>query len=132
MKSEQAAFGERLRAALKESGQSASPTELARLLARFGGTPVSAQAISGWLTGKSVPRQRNLRALARMLKVDQIALQYGDESGRKVREKSPVRKIDVLDQLAIDALLALPVTQRRLVRELIDQLAGAHAEPGKR
>ena len=52
MKSEQAAFGERFRAALKAQGQSESPKEIADLLPRYGGTPVSAQAVSGWLTGK--------------------------------------------------------------------------------
>ena len=47
MKTEQDAFSERLRAALRQAGMSESPAELVRLLARFGGEPVSQQAISG-------------------------------------------------------------------------------------
>lgn len=130
MKSEQAAFGERLRAALKQAGASESPAELVKLLARFGGTPVSPQAVSGWLNGKSLPRQRNLRALAKMLRVDPVALQYGEESGRKVREKAQAWRIGAPDQLAIDTFLALPASQRKLVRELIDELAGGRRARG--
>jgi transcriptional regulator with XRE-family HTH domain len=127
MKSEQAAFGERFRAALKAQGQSESPKEIADLLPRYGGTPVSAQAVSGWLTGKSVPRQANLRALAKMLRMDPHALQYGDTAGRHVREPPKAWKIAAADQLAIDAFLALPSQQRKAIRELIGPFAGASA-----
>lgn len=123
MKSEQAAFGERLRGALKSAGLGESPAELVKLLARFGGTPVSAQAISGWLNGKSLPRQKNLRALAKMLKMDPVALQYGNEGGRKTRDNLHVWKINALDQLVIDTFLALPITKRQLIRELINAVA---------
>lgn len=123
MKSEQAAFGERLRSALKSAGLGESPAELVKLLARFDGTPVSAQAISGWLNGKSLPRQKNLRALAKMLRMDPVALQYGNEGGRKARDNLPVWKINALDQLVIDTFLALPITKRQLIRELINAVA---------
>ena len=123
MKSEQAAFGERFRAALKAQGQSESPKEIADLLPRYGGTPVSAQAVSGWLTGKSLPRQANLRALAKMLRMDMQALQYGDASGRHVAEPGKAWKIAAADQLAIDAFLALPAAQRKAIRELIASLS---------
>lgn len=123
MKSEQAAFGERFRGALKAQGQSESPKEIADLLPRYGGTAVSAQAVSGWLTGKSLPRQANLRALARMLRMDPHALQYGDASGRHVQEPGKAWKITAADQLAIDAFLSLPNPQRKAIRDLIATLA---------
>lgn len=123
MKSEQAAFGERFRAALKAQGQSESPSEIADLLPRYGGMPVSAQAVSGWLTGKSVPRQANLRALAKMLRMDPHALQYGDSAGRSIREPDKAWKIAAADQLAIDAFLALSNPQRKAIRELIATMA---------
>ena len=125
MKSEQAAFGERFRAALKAQGQSESPKEIADLLPRYGGTSVSAQAVSGWLTGKSLPRQANLLALAKMLRMDPQALQYGRAAGQQVRESGKGWKIAAADQLAIDAFLSLPAPQRRLVRELVAALAAA-------
>jgi transcriptional regulator with XRE-family HTH domain len=123
MKSEQAAFGERFRAALKAQGQSESPKEIADLLPRYGGTPVSAQAVSGWLTGKSLPRQANMRALAKMLRMDAHALQYGDAPGRNVREPGKTWKVAAADQLAIDAFLSLPNAQRKAIRDLIAILA---------
>ena len=125
MKSEQAAFGERFRAALKAQGQSESPKEIADLLPRYGGTPVSAQAVSGWLTGKSVPRQANVRALAKMLRMDAHALQYGDANDRHVREPAKGWKIAAADQLAIDAFLSLPNAQRKAIRDLIATLAAS-------
>lgn len=123
MKSEQAAFGERLRAALRQAGVSESPAELVKLLARYGGDSVTQQAVSGWLNGKSLPRQKNLRALAKMLRMAPMELQYGEEGGRKVREAQKAWKIGAHDQLAIDTFLTLPAPQRKLVRELIDELA---------
>lgn len=122
MKTEQNAFSERLRAALRQAGMSESPSELVKLLARFGGEPVSQQAISGWLNGRAMPRQANLRALAKMLSIEPQQLQYGDH-GRKVREQRGEYRINPHDQLAIDAFLKLTGTQRKLVRSLIDELA---------
>jgi transcriptional regulator with XRE-family HTH domain len=123
MKSEQALFSERLRAALKSAGFAESPSEIARLLPRFGGDAATPQAISCWLHGKSMPRQRSLRALAKMLRCDPTTLQYGtDASGRRVREQAVEFRASALDQHAMDAFLMLPARKRKLVRELIDQL----------
>ncbi len=122
MKTEQDAFSERLRAALRQAGMSESPAELVKLLARFGGEPVSQQAISGWLNGRAMPRQANLRALAKMLSMEPQQLQYGD-FGRKVREARGEYRINPHDQLAIDAFLKLTGGQRKLIRSLIDELA---------
>lgn len=132
MKSEQAAFGERLRAALRREGLAESASELAGLLTRHGGAPVAPQAISGWLNGKSIPRQANLRALARLLRMEPQELQFGGD--RKVQETRQDWRAGTprgaLDQHAIEAFLALPPAQRKLVRELIDQLAQGGAKKG--
>ena len=124
MKDEQKAFGTRLKTALRQAGLSESPAELIKLLARHGGVPVSPQAISGWLNGKSLPRQANMRALAKLLRVEPHQLQYGHPDGRKVREtKGAWVTSNVLDQHAIDKFLAMSATHRKLVRQLIDELA---------
>ena len=128
MKSEQVAFGERLRESLVAAGLEPSPAELARLLARHGGPPVSTQAISGWLTGKSVPRQGSLRILAKLLKLDPMTLQYGRESGRHLREPAQEWKIGAKDQLTIDAYLSLPLGKRELIRSLVDALADSSGD----
>jgi len=124
MKSEQALFGERLRAALRASGYAESATEIAKMLGRFDGDPATPQAISRWLHGKSMPRQRNIKALARMLRIEPTALQYGGtESARRVREPRPEYRISAQDQHAMDAYVVLPAKKRKLVREIIDVLS---------
>ncbi len=128
MKTEQDAFSERLRAALRQAGMSESPAELVRLLARFGGEPVSQQAISGWLNGRAMPRQANLRALAKMLSLEPQQLQFGDD--KRVRENRSEWRMNPHDQLAIETFLKLPATQRKLVRSLIEELA-KHNAPAK-
>ena len=76
---------------------------------------------------KSVPRQANLVALAKMLRIDPRALQYGDPDGRNIREHGKAWKVTAADQLAIDAFLALPSAQRKAIRDLIATLANARA-----
>ncbi len=128
MKNEQEAFSQRLRTALQRAGMSESPSELVKLLARFGGEPVSQQAVSGWLNGRAMPRQSNLRALAKMLSIEPQALQFGDD--RRIRESRGEWKMNPHDQLAIEAFLGLAAGQRKLVRSLIEELA-KHREPAK-
>jgi transcriptional regulator with XRE-family HTH domain len=125
MKTEQDAFSDRLRAALRQAGMSESPAELVRLLARFGGEPVSQQAVSGWLNGRAMPRQGNMRALAKMLSIEPQQLQFGDD--KRVRENRGEWRLNPHDQLAIEAFLKLPASQRKLVRSLIDELGKQHA-----
>lgn len=123
MKSEQTAFGARLKTALRQAGLSESPAELIKLLARHGGVPVSPQAISGWLNGKSLPRQANMRALAALLRVEPHQLQFGNAEGKRVKEtKGAWVTGNALDQHAIDKFLAMPEARRKLVRQLIDEL----------
>lgn len=122
MKSEQALFGERLRNAVKAAGYAQSPSELARLLTRHGGDPTTPQAISRWLHGKSMPRQRNLKALAQLLRIEPTALQYGTDTTSRVRESRTEFRISAPDQHAIDAFIVLPPKARKLVRELIEHL----------
>jgi hypothetical protein len=123
MKNEQIAFGERLRAALQRARLVESPSELVRLLARFGGEPVSPQAVSGWLKGRTMPRQANLRALAKLLSMEPQQLQYGEDNSRRTREPRQEFKLAPLDQLALETFLSLPAAQRKLIRGLIDELA---------
>jgi hypothetical protein len=131
MKSEQALFGERLRVAIKSAGFAESGSEIARLLPRFGGDAATPQAVSSWLHGKSIPRQRSLRALAKMLRVDVTTLQFGAEpTGRRVREPAAAFGVNALDQHAVDAFLMLPARKRKLIRELIEQLSESSQKDG--
>ena len=81
MKDEKAEFSARLRAALQAANIEASASVLEkRFNSRYRGTPVSSQAISQWLHGKSMPRQDKLRVLAAIVGLDPHVLQYGSRN----------------------------------------------------
>ena len=67
-----------------------------------------------------MPRQANLRALAKMLAMEPQQLQYGDDDKRG-REDRTEGGLDPRDRLAIEAYLQLPPAQRRLLRQVIDE-----------
>jgi hypothetical protein len=127
MKDEKAEFAARLRAALKEARIEASPVVLEkRFNSRYEGAPVTSQAISGWLNGKSIPRQDKLRVLAAMLGVDAYALQYGGEGGSRPRVGEVAGAWEGLspaERAMVDAYITLAPPQRKLVRELVAALA---------
>ena len=126
MDKEKAAFAARLRGALEARGIGASPAVLEkRFNSRYGGAAVTAQAISGWLNGRAMPRQGNMRALARMLSMEPQQLQFG--SDKHVRETRGEWRMNPHDQRAIETFLRLPASQRKLVRSLIEELSKQHA-----
>lgn len=126
MKSEQVEFGERLRRALRDAGIGEGATELANLVSKHGGGAVTTQAAHAWIRGHSMPRRRNLLALAKALKVEP-ALLYGEgqKADRRVADVRNTWKASAHDEHAIDAFLALSPDRRKLVRELIGFLAAS-------
>ena len=131
MKTEQAAFAERLHKLLAKKRFEASPAELAGLLARHG-TSVAPQTISGWLNGTFMPRLGNQRALAALLEVDLRALQVDGNPADGVKEPRSgwTAVMEGKDALAFREFATLPAAQRRLVRELITALASAVERKG--
>lgn len=96
-----------------------------RFNSRYTGAPVTAQAISGWLTGRYMPKQDKIRVLAALVGLDPHVLQYGEGKGR-VAEPRPEwpAGIGTRDRRVIDAFLALPPRRRELVGELVAALQG--------
>ena len=125
MKDEKAEFAARLRAALQAANiePSAAVVEK-RFNSRYGGAPVTAQAISQWLNGKVIPRQDKIRVLAALVGVDPHVLQYGGRSRVGEGRAEWVEGMAAQDRAMIDAFLHLPPAQRKLVRELVAVLAG--------
>ena len=124
MKDEKAEFAKRLRSALKAVDIEASAAVLERRFnSRYEGTPVTAQAISQWLNGRVMPRQDKIRVLAGIVGLQPEVLQYGGapKTGEG-RQEWPVG-LAQQDRVMIDGYLTLPVTQRKLVRELVSALA---------
>ena len=72
------AFAQRLRQALEQAGQPASPTTLAHEFnLRYWGRSISIHAARNWLLGVSLPRHDKLRVLADWLHVSPDELRYG-------------------------------------------------------
>lgn len=128
MKEEQAQFAARLRAALRQAGIEESAVALMkRFNSRYDGASVTSQAVSGWLLGKSMPRQDKLRALADLLDVDLVYLQTGEERSRRLREEPPSwpEAVSAEERATIQAFLSLPAARRQLVARLVEALADA-------
>lgn len=125
MDKEKADFARRLRAALHEAGIEASASVLEkRFNSRYEGAPVTAQAISGWLSGRYLPKQDKIRVLAAIVGMDPHVLQYGGKP--RVGEGKPIwEAIPAPDRAMVDAFLSLPAPKRKLVRELVAMLAAA-------
>lgn len=122
MKDEKTEFSVRLRVALKEARVEASAAVLEkRFNSRYAGAAVTAQAISGWLNGKAIPRQDKIRVLAAIVGMDPHELQYGGKP-RVGEGRLPWEAMTAPERAMIDAYLSLPASQRKLVRELVAAL----------
>ena len=124
MDKEKAEFAKRLRAALQDAGIEVSAAVIEpRFNSRYDGTPVSPQAISGWLAGRYLPKQDKIRVLAEMVGLDPQFLQYGSGKGRVSEHKQQwPTGVSAREKQVIDAFLALPPKRRELVGELVEAL----------
>ncbi|RZA13829.1 MAG: transcriptional regulator [Lysobacteraceae bacterium] len=131
MDKEKAAFAKRLRDALDARGIEASPAVLEkRFNSRYGGSAVTAQAISGWLNGKAIPKQDKLRVLAGILGLEPHELQFGGRAAVGEGKADWSQSLGGPDRAMLDAYLSLPTTQRKLVRDLVASLARAYEIAG--
>jgi hypothetical protein len=122
------AFSERLRKAMLAAGHEARPAILEREFNdRYWGRSIAFQTASGWLRGVSIPTQDKLVVLAEWLKVEPHVLRYGDKAARGVRvqEKKQLwpESVGAVDRATVEAFLALPAVQRKVVRDVIMTVA---------
>lgn len=126
MDKEKVAFAARLRGALEAKGIEASPVVVEkRFNSRYEGAAVTQQAISGWLNGKSIPKQDKLRVLAALVGMEPYELQYGGKPRVGEGKLNWAEGMATQDRLMVDTFLHLPSPQRKLVRDLIAMLAAA-------
>ena len=119
---EKTEFAQRLRKAMLAAGYPDRPAVLEREFnSRYWGRSVTFQAVSRWLGGKSIPSQDKLQVIAQWLKVEPQALRFGDQAVSAIREQRAKWQDPGFyqEREAIDAFLALPVEQRKVVREVI-------------
>lgn len=123
MDKEKAAFAKRLREALEARGIEASAAVVEkRFNSRYDGAAVTAQAISGWLNGKSIPKQDKLRVLAAMVGMAPHELQYGGKPAVGEARADWTQALGAPERGMLDAYASLPLAQRKLVRELVAAL----------
>lgn len=124
MKIDKKGFADRLRAALRHEGMDMGASELKRLL-ELQGVVVSAPAVSNWLNGKHRPRPAHMEALAKIAGVEPQELEYKSTPAKGVRDVNTAWPDHVrgVDRLAFEAYLTLSGDKRKLVRELIAELA---------
>ena len=126
MKEERQAFSRRLADAMRDAGYEPRPSVLFRLFnSRYPGESVSFQSVSRWLNARSIPEQDKLQVLAALFGIEPHRLRFGmGQASRHAADPhtawqpQPTQQ----DRETFDAYLALPPTQRKLVRELIAAL----------
>lgn len=125
---EKARFAERLRAAMQAAGYEIRPVVLEREFnLRYWGRPVSFQAVRRWLRGDSIPEQDKLQVLAEWLQLEPQALRFGEEAAQRI-QVTRNRWDSVIsgeEREVLQAYLDLPVTQRKIIREVILTFAKA-------
>jgi hypothetical protein len=84
------------------------------------------KAISGWLNGKTMPKQDKLRVLAAIVGLAPHELQFGEGKPRIGEVKAHwAEAMGPQDLAMIDGYASLPAVQRKLVRDLVAALAVA-------
>ena len=130
MESAKNLFADRLRDAMKAAGYEAKPAVLEREFnTRYWGKPMTLHGVRRWLRGETLPTHEKLLVLAEWLAVSPQQLNYGDEVQRKVQERRARwdSGIGYHDRDIFEAFLKLPVSQRKVIREVILTFAKAHA-----
>lgn len=101
---EKQGFSKRLKEAMRRARLDADgATRIAREFnLRYHGDPVTTQAVRKWLSGRSLPSQDKIRALAGWLDVSAQWLRFGDterreeRGGAAARQDSPAYRTDQL------------------------------------
>jgi len=125
---EKQAFTKRLKEALRKAGvDAASFARVAREFnLRYGGDPVSTQAVRKWLTGAALPSQDKIRALAMWLDVGVHWLRFGEAERKQDRAQAGTRQ-DSASYKAEPAWVArkfesLDDAHKRIVLEIVHAL----------
>jgi hypothetical protein len=128
--SETEAFAQRLRLTLEACAVRVSPTVVANEFnLRYWGRSITPHTARNWLLGKALPTQDKLRVLADWLQVSPDELRFGRQGGGHLIGE-PDAQFDALnmaDREMLSRYLALPVAQRKTVRDVVEALSLAAA-----
>ncbi|GAA5004369.1 transcriptional regulator [Pseudoluteimonas lycopersici] len=123
MNDERQAFSRRLAEAMEKAGYKPRPGELHKAFnSHYEGASVSEMTASRWLNGKAIPAQDKLQVLAGLFSVEPHFLRFGGRKPRVGEGRPAWEAMTAPDRAMMDAFLALPPAQRKLVRELVAAL----------
>ena len=115
-------FAKRLITAMQTQGYEAKPSVLEREFnLRHNGKPVTFAGVSKWLKGTAMPSADKLLTLSKWLDVPPEELAF-DKDIKKAIEQREARwkeEIGYKDKDVVEANLALPTAQKKIIRETI-------------
>ena len=115
-------FAIRLITAMQTQGYEAKPSDLEREFnLRHNGKPVTFAGVSKWLKGTAMPSADKLLTLSKWLDVPPEELAF-DKDIKKAIEQREARwkeEIGYKDKDVVEAYLALPTAQKKIIRETI-------------
>ena len=115
-------FANRLTTAMQTQGYEAKPSVLEREFnLRHNGKPVTFAGVSKWLKGTAMPSADKLLTLSKWLDVPPEELAF-DKDIKKAIEQREARwkeEIGYKDKDVVEAYLALPTAQKKIIRETI-------------
>ena len=122
---ERKAFSDRLKAALANAHQDASPTRLSRNFNVHSNSNITVHAARKWLVGEAIPTQEKLRMIAQWLGVPADWLRFGgaEHAGANGEGGSAAgARFESADVKLIADLQRLDEHHRQLAREFIRML----------
>lgn len=128
MKNAKLEFAERLRKAMVAAGYETKPAVLEREFnLRYWGKPMTLHGVRRWLHGESIPAHDKILTLAEWLRVPPQDLHFGIEVVKRVKQQRARwdEGIGYQERDIFEAFLALPIAQRKIVREVIQTFAKA-------
>ena len=120
------AFAQRLRRALEVCAVRVSPTVVANEFnLRYWGRSITPHTARNWLLGKSIPTQDKLRVLADWLQVSPDELRFGRQGGDQVLHEADAqfKTLNMADREMLSRYVALSVTERKTVRDVVEALS---------
>lgn len=107
---------------MERAGYAPRPSVLEREFnTRYWGKPMTLHGVRRWLLGETMPSNDKIKVLAKWLGEAPQDLGFGETDMNKVEEsqKRWGAGFGYQERELVEALLSLPITQRRLVREVI-------------
>lgn len=115
-------FTKRLVEAMQQQGYKAEAAVLEREFnLRHYGKSMTLHGVNKWLKGESIPPYEKIITLAEWLKVPPEELTFGLDVKQKIERENKRwnEEIGYQERELFEAFLALPATQRKIVREVI-------------